>query len=519
MINLIINEMIKVVKKKGFIILLIIMAGYTLLTNVLYKVMFNDINNIIDQRYENVEEDYKYAKESYEKNKSDLLIRDDYIDAKTKYDILQYKKQFRKNSWQEQYLDTNTDLEILLMTINNYEIANEGTKEEYDLAKVNLVNLTEKLKSSDWKDIAKEQKTILENKIKILDDAIKARSLTEKNGTDENKNDIVGKMNIIDNINDLENYSVKDLEMNKKLYEIELDTLNIQLEKNISYVDELKYVELKDYQESREILLGYEGSNLDRASEEEKESYYMQREEYFNHKYNVEHIEQYNAIDMNTVFKEFYENYLLMIVIFIFLIAGPMISQEFSKGTIKLLLVKPYSRTKILLSKYIVTLISILMAMVIMILLQLVIGGLIFGFNSLFNDIVVYSSLTDSVQYYNVFKYILLVSIGKLPHFIILASLAFAVSSITNNTAVSIITGFVGYMGTNILAALLVNIDKPWVKYCICFHWNFKNYIFNLRPEISGINFGMSIMICIITLLVLMVPSFIVFKHKDIKNI
>ena len=54
MINLIINEMIKVVKKKGFIILLIIMAGYTLLTNVLYKVMFNDINNVIDQRYENV---------------------------------------------------------------------------------------------------------------------------------------------------------------------------------------------------------------------------------------------------------------------------------------------------------------------------------------------------------------------------------------------------------------------------------------------------------------------------------
>ena len=154
-----------------------------------------------------------------------------------------------------------------------------------------------------------------------------------------------------------------------------------------------------------------------------------------------------------------------------------------------------------------------------MILFQLVIGGLFFGFSSLSKEIVVYSSLTDSVQYYNLFKYLLLISIGKLPHFIILASLAFAISTITNNTAVSIITGFVGYIGTNLIEGLMVNIDKPWIKYFVCFHWNFKPYIFNLRPEISGINFGMSLMMCIGTLLVLMVPAFIIFKHKDIKNI
>ena len=519
MTNLIINELIKVVKKKGFIILLVIMACYTLLTNVLYKVIVSDINNIIDQRYDYVEEDYRSFKEEYERNKKDIQVREDYISAKDNYDFYLYKKQFENNSWQANYLEFKDNFKSLFTIINKYEIANEGTKEEYELAKESLEKVTNKLKDSSWKDIAQEEKTILENKIKDIDKAINEKKTTEINNTEEDNNVVAGKMNVLTDSDDINSASLIDLEQNKKLYEIELDTINIQLDKNISYADELKYTELKDYQNSREILVAYEGINLDRLSRDEKDNYYMQREAYFEHKYNVEHIDQYASIDMNSIFKEFYENYLFMIVIFIFLIAGPMVSQEFSKGTIKLLLVKPYSRSKILLSKYIVTLISIIIAMVIMILFQLVIGGLFFGFSSLSKEIVVYSSLTDSVQYYNLFKYLLLISIGKLPHFIILASLAFAISTITNNTAVSIITGFVGYIGTNLIEGLMVNIDKPWIKYFVCFHWNFKPYIFNLRPEISGINFGMSLMMCIGTLLVLMVPAFIIFKHKDIKNI
>ena len=48
-----------------------------------------------------------------------------------------------------------------------------------------------------------------------------------------------------------------------------------------------------------------------------------------------------------------------------------MTSEEFSSGTIKLLLIKPYKRTKIILSKYIVTLTMICIAIIFAILFEL----------------------------------------------------------------------------------------------------------------------------------------------------
>ena len=50
----------------------------------------------------------------------------------------------------------------------------------------------------------------------------------------------------------------------------------------------------------------------------------------------------------------------MFILIFSVIVAGTIVSNEFQKGTIKLLLTRPYSRNKILLSKYIVSIISIL---------------------------------------------------------------------------------------------------------------------------------------------------------------
>ena len=61
------------------------------------------------------------------------------------------------------------------------------------------------------------------------------------------------------------------------------------------------------------------------------------------------------------------------------MIAGTIVSEEFNKGTIKLLLVKPYTRNKILLSKFITTLIMIVFVIIVTITMQILIGGVLFG--------------------------------------------------------------------------------------------------------------------------------------------
>ena len=62
---------------------------------------------------------------------------------------------------------------------------------------------------------------------------------------------------------------------------------------------------------------------------------------------------------------------LLFIIIISIMITGTIISEEFNKGTIKLLLVRPYTRRKIMLSKIIAAIICIILAMLCMILIQI----------------------------------------------------------------------------------------------------------------------------------------------------
>ena len=73
--------------------------------------------------------------------------------------------------------------------------------------------------------------------------------------------------------------------------------------------------------------------------------------------------------DTKGMLENFFNEYGIFIIVVIVMIAGTIVSEEFNKGTIKLLLVKPYSRLKILLSKYITTLIILGISLVNMVFL------------------------------------------------------------------------------------------------------------------------------------------------------
>ena len=296
--------------------------------------------------------------------------------------------------------------------------------------------------------------------------------------------------------------------------------MNIRLEQDISWSDYYKYEQLNLYKITKIELLEYEGKDISKLKDSEKKDYYDTRESYLSSEYSVKNNKYNEPTSLSMVLEDFYSEYLFIIIIFIFMISGPIVSQEFSKGTIKLLLIKPYSRIKILASKYITSLSSIFIAIFITFIFELIIGGIMFSFDSLSKKIVVYSSVTDTAMYISPIKYFILETISYLPQFIILCTLTFAASTIFNNTAVSIITGFVGYIGSNIILNLLGNIStKPIVKFFIGYNWNFSSYIFNKPPTLKGLTFGFSLIVCMIYLLILIIPTFIVFKKKDIKNV
>ena len=57
------------------------------------------------------------------------------------------------------------------------------------------------------------------------------------------------------------------------------------------------------------------------------------------------------------------------------------------------------------------------------------------------------------------------------------------------------------------------------MKYFITLNLDFTQYKFGANPQFEYINFTHSIIVYIAYILVLLIPTFIIFKKKNIKNI
>ena len=86
--------------------------------------------------------------------------------------------------------------------------------------------------------------------------------------------------------------------------------------------------------------------------------------------------------------------------------------------------------------------------------LELLIGGLFLGFNSLKIPFVTYNIATESMVVINIFKYLGIITITNIPKLLLLATLAFTVSTLFNNTAIAIAIAFCGSIGAEIINAL-----------------------------------------------------------------
>ena len=73
-------------------------------------------------------------------------------------------------------------------------------------------------------------------------------------------------------------------------------------------------------------------------------------------------------------------NLMIVITIFTIIIAGDSLAGEFSSGTIKLLLIRPASRVKILVSKYISFLLFGMLLLLTLFVISVVMNGILYGF-------------------------------------------------------------------------------------------------------------------------------------------
>ena len=239
--------------------------------------------------------------------------------------------------------------------------------------------------------------------------------------------------------------------------------------------------------------------------------------EYYLSEYIVKSRENINRVnDERGIIVNFYKEYGLIIVIIFTILTSGIVVDEVNKGTIKQLLVTPNKRYKILLSKYLTGIIIILFLILITFLMQLLIGGTMLSFRSLRIPFVYYDFNLKHVVTMNIFKYFIILTLYKMPMFIILNTVLLFLNVFTNNKVITTILVIVLY-ASNTMSIGLSN-DFNALMYYIGTHFDLSIYRFGMIIENTDLNLLLSLFVVIAYFIVLIVPTFVIFNKKDIKN-
>ena len=203
----------------------------------------------------------------------------------------------------------------------------------------------------------------------------------------------------------------------------------------------------------------------------------------------------------------------LLVGIFVTIIASAMVSKEFSMGTIKLLLIRSYSRSKILTSKYIATLL-----ITVTYYMSLYIGTIVVAlFTSEINSTTEYVYLSSDWTYMhsNFWFYFLGILASNLIYLIIIATIAFSLSTISRNTSLSLGTTL-GILFLGPLLTLYLISKTELTKYLLMANWNLTNYLPGNSPSMEGMTLPFSMIINSLYLILLLFVGYYSFNRKDI---
>ena len=199
--------------------------------------------------------------------------------------------------------------------------------------------------------------------------------------------------------------------------------------------------------------------------------------------------------------------------IFTIIVAAGIVANEFSNGTIKLLLIRPVSRVKILVSKYISVMLFSALLVGLAFILSFIVGVLLFGFGDvgpelLYRDgtVVEMNRLTYAMLYFS------LSSVGL----IMLTTMAFMISTAFRNSSLAIgISIFLLLMGSAFTALLSMVFDG--VKYILFANLDLMGYITgNQVFDFDGGSLTFSLVILAVYFVLFHIIAFLFYTKRDV---
>ena len=485
--NLVKNELVKIFKKKTIYITMVVIFLLLIFMNCMFK-------------YANSGSEYDYY--LYNENYINSLRGElETLNPEKSSDVTTYinlLSEIQLSEMMEQHKDAEWKLAIINERIapyiterNTYQYGAEKNEAQVQEINQEIDALLAKLDENDWKYFAREDLAKAEQEIEELN--------AQKEQTEDKA--------VLENI---------ETELNNA--QMEKEIAEIRLNKDIPYGTNYLNRAISTLQTANTNLANFK--NIEELTYEQKLEYNSYLEDQAESRYILETGRDiHNTNTLKGILENFYSQFGIFLIVVVVMIAGTIVSEEFNKGTIKLLLEKPYTRNKILMAKAITTLIMIIFIIVVTLVMQILIGGIIFGFGSLSEPVVAYNFNTNTMEEMNIFANLGVQTLTQLPMIILLATLAFAISTLFTNSTLAITISLLGFMSASIINQLAIGYDLQFMKYFVTMNWDLSIYANGALPYMEGMSMTMSIIICVVYFLIMMIPTFIVFKKRNIKNI
>jgi ABC-2 type transport system permease protein len=206
------------------------------------------------------------------------------------------------------------------------------------------------------------------------------------------------------------------------------------------------------------------------------------------------------------------------VTLFVVIVCSSLVSSEFSDGTIKQLLIRPYKRWKILLSKYITSLLFAALLLASLLIFSYLIGIIFFGSGSYTDKIMDPASFEFSPVV--VGEYFVDMIVYWIPGFLVITTIAFMLSTLFKNQALAVgISIFILFASSTLNMVIQSFIGKyEWLKFVLFPHLDLRGYISGTIDMFDGATLGFSMGVLGIYYLIFLALTFFFFQKKDITN-
>jgi ABC-2 type transport system permease protein len=205
---------------------------------------------------------------------------------------------------------------------------------------------------------------------------------------------------------------------------------------------------------------------------------------------------------------------MIVITIFTIIIVGDSVAGEFSSGTIKLLLIRPASRVKILVSKYISFLLFGMLLLLTLFVLSLAINGIFYGFGHMDLPLITMTEEGNVVErnmFLNLWKTYMLNGISTVMY----VTLAFMISTAFRSSAMAIGFSIGALFAGNIILEALQRFD--WSRYLLFANTDLTQYL-DGHPFQEGMTLSFSIGVLAAYFIVFNLISWILFTRRDVAS-